>query len=76
MDQLIIYGSQYGTTGRYAMKFSEMTHCPCMGYGKVKNPLALLIGTQIPYGYSQCFAGRDLAGTSGCGRQNVFKSYY
>lgn len=25
MDQLIIYGSQYGTTQRYAERFSELT---------------------------------------------------
>ena len=25
MDQLIVYGSQYGTTQRYAERFSELT---------------------------------------------------
>ena len=28
MDQLIIYGSQYGTTQRYAERFSQLTRLP------------------------------------------------
>ena len=32
MKRLIIYGSQYGTTKRYAQKFSEMTGIPSLSY--------------------------------------------
>ena len=32
MNTLIIYGSQYGTTKRYAEKFAEMTHFPVIDY--------------------------------------------
>lgn len=32
MERLIIYGSQYGTTKRYAQKFSEMTGIPTLSY--------------------------------------------
>lgn len=32
MERLIIYGSQYGTTKRYAQKFSEMTGIPSLSY--------------------------------------------
>lgn len=36
MNTLIIYGSQYGTTKRYAEKFAEMTHFPVISYEDVK----------------------------------------
>ena len=36
MNTLIIYGSQYGTTKRYAEKFAEMTHFPVVSYEAVK----------------------------------------
>ena len=36
MEKLIVYGSQYGTTKRYAEKFSEMTGVPCLSYENVK----------------------------------------
>ena len=36
MEKLIVYGSQYGTTKRYAEKFSEMTGLPCLSYENVK----------------------------------------
>lgn len=32
MERLIIYGSQYGTTKRYAQRFSEMTGIPSLSY--------------------------------------------
>ena len=37
MDQLIIYGSQYGTTQRYAERFSELTRLPCISSEAVKD---------------------------------------
>ncbi len=36
MNTLIIYGSQYGTTKRYAEKFAEMTHFPIVSYKEAK----------------------------------------
>ena len=36
MNTLIIYGSQYGTTKRYAEKFAEMTHFPVISYEDVR----------------------------------------
>ena len=36
MNTLIIYGSQYGTTKRYAEKFAKMTHFPVVNYENVK----------------------------------------
>ena len=36
MNTLIIYGSQYGTTKRYAEKFAEMTHFPVVSYEDIK----------------------------------------
>ena len=36
MNTLIIYGSQYGATKRYAEKFAEMTHFPVASYEDVK----------------------------------------
>lgn len=32
MNKLIIYGSEYGTTQAYALKFSEMTGIPAISY--------------------------------------------
>ncbi len=37
MKSLIVYGSQYGTTKRYAEKFSEMTGVPEVSYEDVKD---------------------------------------
>ena len=37
MDQLIVYGSQYGTTRRYAERFSELTCLPCISSEAVKD---------------------------------------
>ena len=37
MNTLIIYGSQYGTTKRYAEKFAEMVHFPVIGYEDIKD---------------------------------------
>lgn len=37
MNTLIIYGSQYGTTKRYAEKFAEMTHFPVISYEDIKD---------------------------------------
>ncbi len=36
MNTLIIYGSHYGTTKRYAEKFAEMTSFPIINYEDVK----------------------------------------
>ena len=35
MDQLIVYGTQYGTTQRYAEQFSELTRLPCISSEEV-----------------------------------------
>ena len=37
MKKIIIYGSQYGTTRRYAKKMSEMTGIPVMSYEEIKD---------------------------------------
>lgn len=37
MNTLIIYGSQYGTTKRYAEKFAEISHFPIVSYENVKS---------------------------------------
>ncbi len=37
MKKQIIYGSQYGTTKRYAEKFSEMTNIPVEDYKNIKD---------------------------------------
>lgn len=37
MRSLIVYGSQYGTTKRYAERFSQMTGIPYMDYEDVKD---------------------------------------
>ena len=36
MKKLIVYGTQYGTTKRYAEKFSEIMETPCISYEEVK----------------------------------------
>lgn len=36
MNTLIVYGSQYGTTKRYAERFSEMAHLPVISYEDIK----------------------------------------
>ena len=35
MNQLIVYGSQYGTTQRYAERFSQLTRLPCISSEEV-----------------------------------------
>ena len=40
MDQLIVYGTQYGTTQRYAEQFSELTRLPCIS-SEGNRPLSL-----------------------------------
>ena len=37
MNNLIIYGSQYGTTKRYAEKFAEMMDFPVISYENIKS---------------------------------------
>ena len=37
MNTLIIYGSQYGTTKRYAEKFAEMTDLPIISFEDIEN---------------------------------------
>lgn len=37
MNTLIIYGSQYGTTKQYAVKFAEMTNFPVVSYEDIKS---------------------------------------
>ena len=37
MNSVIIYGSHYGTTKRYAEKFSEITKIPVANYKENKN---------------------------------------
>ena len=37
LEKLIIYGSQYGTSKRYAEKFSEITEITVMDYQDVKD---------------------------------------
>lgn len=36
MNALIVYGSQYGTTKRYAEQFSEMINLPVISYEDIK----------------------------------------
>ena len=36
MNTLIIYGSQYGTTKRYAEKFADMKHFPVISHEDIK----------------------------------------
>ena len=37
MNNIILYGSQYGTAKRYAEKFAEMTYFPVISYEDIKN---------------------------------------
>ena len=37
MKHIIVYGSQYGSTRRYAEKLSEQTGIPAVGYKDVPN---------------------------------------
>ena len=37
MNTVIIYGSQYGTTKRYAEKFAEMTDLPIISFEDIEN---------------------------------------
>ena len=37
MNTVIIYGSQYGTTKRYAEKFAEMTDLPIINFEDIEN---------------------------------------
>ena len=37
MNTLIIYGSQYGTTKRYAERFAEISHFPIISYENAKS---------------------------------------
>ena len=53
MNTLIIYGSQYGTTKRYAEKFAQMTHFPVISYEDIK---ALTDYDQIIY-FGALYAG-------------------
>ncbi len=39
MKKLIIYGSEYGTTKTYALKFSEMTNIPLINYEDMESLL-------------------------------------
>ena len=57
MEKLIVYGSQYGTTKRYAEKFSEMTGVPCLSYENVK--------TLSGYGLVIHFGGLYAGGVKG-----------
>ena len=57
MEKLIIYGSQYGTTKRYAENFSEMTGLPCLSYENVK--------TLSGYGLVIHFGGLYAGGVKG-----------
>ena len=47
MDQLIVYGSQYGTTQRYAKRFSELTRLPCISSEAGERPLSLWPGHSL-----------------------------
>ena len=60
MDQLIIYGSQYGTTQRYAERFSELTRLPCIRSEAVKD--------LSPYGRVIHFGGLYAGGVKGLRR--------
>lgn len=37
MNSLIVYGSQYGTTKKYAGRFAEMTNLPIIAYENIKD---------------------------------------
>ena len=60
MDQLIVYGSQYGTTRRYAERFSELTCLPCISSEAVKD--------LSPYGRVIHFGGLYAGGVKGLRR--------
>ena len=60
MDQLIVYGSQYGTTRRYAERFSELTCLPCISSEAVKD--------LSPYGRVIYFGGLYAGGVKGLRR--------
>lgn len=57
MDQLIVYGSQYGTTQRYAEQFSQLTRLPCISSEEVKD--------LSPYGRVIHFGGLYAGGVKG-----------
>ena len=65
MNTLIIYGSQYGTTKRYAEKFAEMTHFPVVSYEDVK--------TLTDYERIICFGALYAGGVKGL--KNTVKNY-
>ena len=60
MDQLIVYGSQYGTTQRYAEQFSQLTRLPCISSEAVKD--------LSPYGRVIHFGGLYAGGVKGLRR--------
>lgn len=53
VEKIIVYGSQYGTTKRYAEKFSEITHLPCISYEEVKT----LSGYDLVIHFGGLYAG-------------------
>lgn len=53
MNTLIVYGSQYGTTKKYAEKFSEMTDFPAVSYEMRKS---ITVCEQIIY-FGALYAG-------------------
>ena len=53
MKKLIVYGTQYGTTKRYAEKFSEIMDLPCMSYEEVK----ALSGYDVVIHFGGLYAG-------------------
>lgn len=57
MEKLIVYGSQYGTTKKYAEKLSAMTCVPCVSYENVK--------TLSGYGLVIHFGGLYAGGVKG-----------
>ena len=58
MDQLIVYGTQYGTTQRYAERFSQLTRLPCISSEAVKD--------LSPYGRVIHFGGLYAGGVKVC----------
>ncbi len=57
MKKLIIYGSEYGTTRAYALKFSEMTNIPLANYED--------IGSLLEYDLVIHFGGLYAGGVKG-----------
>ena len=53
MKKLIVYGTQYGTTKRYAEKFSEIMDIPCISYEEVK----ALSGYDVVIHFGGLYAG-------------------